>query len=171
MGDGTAPAIPPDVGYQAAITRELLSKEATRVPTLRLLKEANPNLQIAELDHIDRVQAAMAPGLKKVEEAEKRLAEREAAYQAREERDGLVQRGIVGREQFPDVEKFQAERQIGKFADAAELYALQHRAAEPRSAPMGGPFTLPGTKELFENRTQWARKVAHQVLNEARGRR
>lgn len=166
MSDGS-PEIPQHIAAQATVTRNLFNDPKTQVPFLKLLHEQNPNLHIPQLEDIKRVNDTLAPALKKVEEAENRLIKREAEIHNRETRNELLERGVVTREHFPEVEKFQTERGITHFKDAAELYALQQKAATPRTAP-ATPVTLPGGKDLFNNRTQWARNEAYKVLAEYR---
>lgn len=162
--------IPEHIARQATVTRNLFNDPKTKLGLLKLMKEQNPNLVIDELEQVNRVHEAIAPALKRVEETENRLLKREAEIANRETRNELVERGIVSRDTFPEVEKFQAERGITHFKDAAELYAANQRAAPPRMAP-SPTFTAPGGKELLANHKVWARNEAYKVMNEFQGRR
>jgi hypothetical protein len=164
VSDGS-PEIPQHILQQATVTRNLFNDPKTRMGLLNLIKEQNPNVHIEELEQQKRMSETLAPALKRVDEAEARLIKREAAMADRETRNELLERGIVTREAFPEVEKFQTERGITHFKDAAELYAASQRAAPPRQAP-APVFTAPGGKELMTNPKAWARNEAWKVMQE-----
>jgi hypothetical protein len=169
-GSPEIPPIPPHIAQQATVTRNLFNDPKTKLPFLKLLKEQNPNLVIDELEQVNRVHETLAPALKRVEEAETRLIKREAQLADRELRSELLERGVVSRDAFPEVEKFQTERGITHFKDAAELYAMNQKAAPPRTAP-SPVFTAPGGKDaadLLKNRKVWALNKAYEVMNEYR---
>ena len=157
------------VGYKLFHNPEV-SKEAKR-----LLMKANPAVRFPEIEAETQVQEALKSRDDKIAELEAKQLEAEAFRRLEEKRASARDRGLDPTE----VEALIVERgKAGRLIDwesAMELLELQKQTAP--ASPSGDDFKagneMPGIKEMLQSSdpAKIARQIAHQTIDELRGRR
>lgn len=165
---------PEEIAALAELSDSLLGNSATRTPFQRLLKTANPRINLPELEVEDRVTAAVKPtvdAVQKLNDERDRDAADRAAHGVYEE---LKDERVVGtKKEFSELVAYANDK--GFRTDNAGL----RRAAEYRSAEasMAEPTPMPGaipaltgekTKEWFKDPKGTAAREAHAALEEIR---
>lgn len=171
---------PEEVTALATLADSLASNPKTRTQFQRLLKTANPNIAVPEIELEDRVTEAVKPLLDREAEREARdaqqAAERSANVLYETLRDDRV---IANRGGFNDLVKYAAEHGF-QTSEAGLRMAGSHRkaeqeAAEPTPQTAAGAFDLsnPGEahKDLMKNPNAWARNAANTALADLAKRR
>lgn len=164
-----------EIAALAELAEQLANDPKTRNGFLSLSKIANPNAHIPEVDIPHQVKGILEAGLKRVEEAEKKVAEMEAERNITARRKALVSSGKASERDIDAIEKLMVDKKIPDHETAAEFYAMQQKAAEPTPANARQNVretTMPtvDTKPFKGNLNEWARNMAAKTLDELRGK-
>lgn len=134
----------------------------------RLLKQVDPKLNFPELELETAIESAVKPLKEDNDKLRNELRERDINGGIREQHKAVVARGF----KVDDVQKFMTERGIVNFDTAMAVMDMEQRLAAPTPEAVSGVYELPDQqKEIFKNPSQWARRTAHQVIDEIKGRR
>lgn len=152
-----------------ALLDSLLNDPETRKATMRLIKKKNPNMPLPEIDTEDAAAAILENERKEREKLEAKVRESEARESVRAKREEAVEKGWVGREEIPALEKFMTDNEIPSYEKAASLFKQAKRAeaahvAERKSGD--NTLSMPDNKELYKNPTLWARQQASAAVDE-----
>jgi hypothetical protein len=134
----------------------------------RLLKRVDPNLNFPEIELDEAISAAVKPLQEDNEKLRNDLKERDFKATVSAEHERVRQRGF----KVEDVQKFMTERGIVNFDTAMNVLDMEQRLATPTPEAVSGVYELPEkSKEIFTNPAQWARRTAHQVIDEFKNRK
>lgn len=129
----------------------------------RLLKKVDPKLDFPELNQDDKLDTALSAIRKENQELRDALKERDFRQDTTEQHKRVVGRGF----KVDDVQKFMTERGIVNFDTAMNVLDMEQRLAAPTPDVMAGTYDLPEeSKDIFKNPAQWARKTAHNMINQ-----
>lgn len=151
----------------AGLALALSGNPKTRKNFLGLIKEANPNLPIPEIDEPARIAGELKERddrfEKYVEEQNKKERERSLAS----ERKSVIEEHNLSDEDIKKVEKIMTERRVFNYADAAKLYNLEREPATPVVYGMSeGVGELPADEGLMENPEKWSLRTAHAMIDD-----
>jgi hypothetical protein len=134
----------------------------------RLLKKVDPKLNFPELEQETALEASLASIRKENQDLRDQLKERDFKADTREQHKAVVARGF----KVDDVQKFMTERGIVSFDTAMNVLDMEQRLAAPTPEAMAGTYDLPEeSKDIFKNPAQWARKTAHNMINQFQARK
>jgi hypothetical protein len=139
-----------------------------RTQILSLIRSANPNLPIPELDLTQAITEKVDARAKGLEEANATLTDRLGSLERQLARDRWAMEHGLSDEEMVEVETFAKEKKIGDPASALEYYQL----GRPRRT--GGPETkhsAESIKSLHKNPKAWALAEGERVLAELRRKR
>jgi hypothetical protein len=147
-------------GMQALLSS---SDPEVRKGAQRLLKKVDPKLQFPELEQETLLDTALAAIRKENEDLRNSLKERDFTTEVKEQHKRVVARGF----KVEDVQKFMTDRGIVSFDTAMNVLDMEQRLAAPTPEAMAGTYDLPEeSKDIFKNPAQWARKTAHNLINQ-----
>lgn len=158
----------------ATLAESIGSNPKTRMQFQRLLKQANPNISVPEVEIEDRIQAAVKPHVDELERLKARDAQSDAQAAANALYENLRDDGLVkNRTGFGDLVKYANEHGF-QTTDGGLRMAAQHRRAEQESAEptpqtAAGAFDINDratNKDLMANPAAWARNTALSALDE-----
>lgn len=132
---------------------------------LRLIKEQEPNARIPEIEAETTVLAAIKPHMEEIGKAKLEIETERANIKAERAAEKAKKELALSDEEFEEVKKHAAEKQIGDLVAAAEHWQMTKEVAEPRSMP-DTTIQLPNIKGLWENPMQFARDEARKVQHE-----
>jgi hypothetical protein len=134
----------------------------------RLLKKVDPKLNFPEIEMEHAITQAVDPLRKENETLRNELKEKEFTQTIQKEHERIVQRGY----KVEDVQKFMKDRGIVNYDTAMSVMDMEQRLAAPTPDAVSGVYDMPESqKEIFKNPAQWARKTAHNVINELTARK
>jgi hypothetical protein len=134
----------------------------------RLLKKVDNKLNFPELDMQDAIESAIKPVKEESEALKSKLQEEEFRRQVQEDHKRVVARGF----KVDDVQKVMKERGIVNFDTAMNIMDMEQRLATPTPESVSGVYNLPDeSKEIFKNPAQWARKTAHQLIDQLQAKK
>jgi hypothetical protein len=142
----------------------------TRLGVQRMLKKVDPNLSFPELVQADAISAAVTEVKKTAEELRQEQAQRDFRANTEREHEQIRARGY----KVEDVQKFMTERGIVKFDTALQVLDMQSTLAAPTPEALAqhGNYDMPeDQKEIFKNPAGWARKTAHALIDQLKGRK
>lgn len=144
-----------------------------RKEVLKLLKVADPDLVIPELDLADRMQEEIDARVKPTTDTLDGLRKDVTALTAAISRDRFKSQHGLNDEELVDVETLAKEHKIGDGAFAVETWRMRRDVlGTPRTTGMQSvEMTKEERKELLTKPKSWAMKKANQVLRELRGGR
>jgi hypothetical protein len=155
----------------AAVGYRLFHNPEVSSAAKRLLMKADPKVKFPEIETQDAVESSLEKRDKKIEELEQRLIQESAERNLEKRHEEARARGLDP----ADVEKAIVERGIGKWETAMEFVELTQRAAAPTPASLNGvglSTTIPSEdKEFQKDPAAWANRVAHDTIDELRGRK
>lgn len=158
----------------AAMSDALLKDPNTRADFQRLLKKQNPKLALPEIDTEDRVQAAVAPLMKEIDDLKAGKTVDSAQGAANTMFENLREAGVVGtRKEFGELVKYANEKGFQASSENGLTLAARHRedelrAAEPTPQTAAAQFLRKGdpeTKGLMRDPTGWARNKAAEEMD------
>jgi hypothetical protein len=133
----------------------------------RLLKKVDPKLSFAEIEMEEVVTAAIKPLKEENETLRNQISEKEFAATVRAEHAKITSRGF----KVDDVQKFMKDRGIVNYDTAMNVLDMEQRLAAPTPDSVSGVYDLPEeSKDIFKNPAQWARKMAHDTINQLKAR-
>lgn len=151
----------------ASVYSRLVSNPETREQTLRLVKKANPNMMIPEIDAKDAVVSQVQALEAKLAKSEEDRAREKVLAGLEKQKEQLLARPGWKSEDIDACEKMMIEKGIANYATAADFYDMQRQAATPGPTPESqSPYSLGITAEDLKNPDAWSRKVAHEAINE-----
>jgi hypothetical protein len=154
----------------AALSRRLSEDPSTRKEFLRMTKKVRPDLPIPELDIEDRAMAISNASVKRVEQLENQLRERDAVDNLQQRRSNLVKKGLVNSEdEIASVEKIMLDKKIHDHETAANYLKWEKESAAP--TPTGynpNPMKQFDLSAFRKNPVQAARDTAAQALRDFR---
>lgn len=163
---------PEAIADLALTLKGLTDNPKTRAQTLYLMKVANPELAIPEVDIPAQMSQLHKASLERLEKLERSIQEKEAREKVLDARNSVLKKGIISEDEIPEVEKLMLEKGITSHETAAEFFASQKRAAEPTPGQFGKPLLQRlDMKAMSGNINQWARDQARAVIDEMRGKR
>ena len=154
------------------LAQKLATNPKTRKGFLRLIKTADPESVIPELDAAAEVEARFDTAIKTEREAREALETR--IQDTRLEDEVLTHRRKLADSGFSEDEikgveesmtEMQKNHEVVGYETAARLYRQDHQSAEP-SGDTVTRFKVPDTKGILENPTQWALNEADAFLKE-----
>jgi len=166
-----------EISALAELSAQLSANPKTRQGFLQLSKLANPDAAIPEVDIPAQLKSMMDAGLKRVEEAEKKVRDMELERSVTAKREALLSQDKFGlsKSDIPAIEKLMVDKHIPDHETAAEFYAMQRKAAEPTPATSIQSVrdsTNPqmDLKPFKGSLNDWARSAARNALDEMRGK-
>lgn len=156
---------PEAIADLAALAKGLSENPRTRQNFLGLMKAADPNLSIPEIDIPSRIGAATKPYIDKLDAMEKKEAEREMRERIKERRQALVKNKGIAESEIPEIEKLMVEKGIQNHNTAAEYYLSQKQSAAPTPSTFSQPsIPRPDLKKMGLNINQWSRNEATNAI-------
>ena len=162
----------------AQLSDSVLNNPKTRTSYQRLLKQANPNISLPEIDNLDLVAAAVKPHVDQIAAIAQKQATDDAARQAQTDANALFESlrddGLVRtRKDFEALVKYATEKGFQP-NEAGLRLAASHQASEvelARPTPMQGtgPEFAPNNeayKDFFKDPKGTATRVATEMVNE-----
>jgi hypothetical protein len=162
----------------ASASNQLLSNPETAREFKRLWMKANPQVRFPEIEQEQIVEKQFKSRDEKIEELSNKLLEQEADKRRQDKRQAAAARGLD-----PDaVENLIVERgksgRVIDYESAMELMELQQQAAAatPATQSWQDPRNDAANKTIKEmlasdNPGEIARRIAHETIDELRGRR
>lgn len=146
------------------LAQKSLGNGKTRLKTLRMFKEADPEVVLPELDADDRITAANAPLIEENKKLRGDLDKMAGDALLKEKRKICTDRG----HKPEDVEKVMLEKGITRHESAIEFIETNSRVAVPSipSVSFDRSATVPVNDGLKANPAQWAREEAARVWSE-----
>lgn len=123
----------------ARLQERLTTNPATRADYMRLVKKANPDLSIPEVEISDRMEKRFEEEREARAKLEAKLAEKEAHERVSRKRDEVKSKHKLNDDQLTQVEKLMTERHIPDYETAAEFYSLSQRVATPTPSTFARP--------------------------------
>lgn len=161
---------PEQITELAAVAQGMLQNPTTRLRTLALHKELNPDLHIQEVDLPKSFESALAEERGKREALENRIREDEVRRDIANKRAEIVSKGIPANK-VSDVEKLMVDSGMTNYGAAADFYLLQQRAAIPTPPSAFAPkvkANAPNFKDFNGDSAKWAENEAMKALHEMR---
>ena len=162
---------PEAVADLAALAKGLSDNPKTRSQFLGLLKQADPNIAIPEIDIPNRVAAGVKPYVDKIAALEAKQLEREVADRISAQRQSLMSDKGLSKADVDAVEKLMVEKGITSHETAADFLLAQRQAAAP--TPSTGGFSQPSMPKpdiksmgVGGNLNSWARNKATETITE-----
>jgi len=156
---------PEAIADLAALAKGLSENPKTRQNFLGLMKAADPNLSIPEIDIPSRIAGATKPYIDKLEAMEKAQAERDMRDRINERRQSLVKNKGISESEISEVEKLMVEKGIQSHETAADFYLSQKSAAQPTPSTFSQPsIPRPDLKKMGLNINQWSRNEATSAI-------
>ena len=156
----------------AELTDSVLNNPKTRTQFQRVLKTANPNISLPEIDNLDTIAAAVKPHVEKLGQVEAKLEQADQDRAANALYEALRDDRVVGnRKDFGELVKYASEKGF-QTSEAGIRMAAQHRrdeleAAEPTPLTAGLPSILQkDNKDLMKDPNGWARGEANKAIAE-----
>lgn len=154
----------------ALLAQQLANNPETRKDFLRLTKKAKPDLPMPELDIEDYTEKKVSQANSRVEELERKLAEKDALSDLDKRRNALIKKGLAQDEKdIEEIEKIMLEKGITNHESAAEYWDWMKQAATP--TPSGynpSPVAKFDLGKYYKNPQGAAREEAAKALNELR---
>lgn len=158
---------PEAIADLAALAKGLSENPKTRGQFLGLMKAADPNVSIPEIDIPARLSAAVRPHLQKIEQLEARERERDIKEEIEARRKALSDSRGLSKTEVAEVEKLMMEKGISNHDTAAEYYLNQKQVAAPTPSSFSQPsIPKPDLKGMGLNLNQWARSEATTAISE-----
>ena len=164
---------PEEIEALASLANDLASNPKTRMGFLQLTKTANPDAAIPEIDIPTRLTGVLQASMKRMDEFEAKMAERETIDRVEAQRREMG----LSRDELAKVEKTMVDHKIADHKTAKQFLDMQSRSAEPTPAShvtgvrrFGEP-KLPDMKESGGDLKSYSYKNAYAVIDELRGRR
>lgn len=143
----------------------------------RLAKEADPTLNIPEVDIDDRMHAVVKPALDRADKLEQELVAERVARRQTERNAQIRERGL----KVEDVEKIIVDEKC-TYETAMKIAELQARTSEPtpgdlpfRGNPPHTPIDMRPDKDVRKlqgnSLRKWSSDLAHNMVDQLRGRR
>jgi len=153
----------------AGMQQLLQSPDAeTRRGAQRLLKKVDPKLTFPEIEQEEALQSALKPVIEDTQKLRTELQEKEFKQRVAAEHARVQARGF----KVEDVQKFMTDRGIVNFDTAMNVMDMEQRLAAPTPESIAGNYDMPtDQKDIFKNPAQWARKTAHNIINELQARK
>ena len=125
--------LPVDVRDQLALlAKELSDDPKTRKAFLRLAKEKRPNVPFPEIEIEDQTNEALDKAMKKIDDLEGKLIERDAQESLDKRREKLISSGKASSlEDVQAIEKVMVEKKIADHEVAADYWKWMNQAATP----------------------------------------
>lgn len=156
---------PEAIADLAALAKGLSENPKTRGSFLNLMKAADPNLSIPEVDIPANIGAAVKPHLERIAKLEKEGLEREVRDRITARRAALVRDKGVSEDDIPAIEKLMVEKGIQNHETAAEFFLQQKQAAQPTPSTFSQPaIPKPDMKAMGGNIGAWARNEATSAI-------
>jgi hypothetical protein len=156
---------PEAIADLAALAKGLSENPKTRGQFLGMMKQADPNLAIPEIDIPNRLSAAVKPHLEKIEKLEREGQERAMRDMVNERRSNLIKNKGVSEKDIPEIEKLMVEKGIQNHDTAAEFYLSQKNSAAPTPSAFSQPsIPRPDLKKMGLNINQWSRNEATNAI-------
>lgn len=134
----------------------------------KLLKKVDPKLQFPEIEIETAIEEAVKPLREENVTLRNELKEKDINTSIRQQHANIEARGF----KVKDVQDFMQARGIVNFDTAMSVMDMEQRLAAPTPEALSGVYDLPDqSKEIFKNPAQWARKTAHDVINEIKARK
>ena len=157
----------------ATLANSVLENAKTRMAFQRMVKHANPNVSLPEVELHDTIAAAVKPHIDKTQELEAKLAQDTERRAQDVMYETLREEGVIsGRKDFSEIVKYASEKGF-QTNDAGIRMAATYRQHEQRSAePTPLNHGLPNAvlprdnKELMKNPVEWARQQAAEAMKE-----
>lgn len=156
------------LGY-AEMSESLMQSPKHRTAFQRILKDANPNLSIPELEIEERVAARVKP----LAEETAALKAKDAARESERQQEVLYEnlrdaRVIANRSEFGELVKYAAEKGF-QTNDVGLKIAAAHRdsereLAEPTPQNAATSILPSNFKDIMKDPTGWARKTANDAF-------
>ena len=169
---------PDEINALAQLADTVLNNPKTRTPYQRLLKQANPNISLPEIDNLDMVASAVKPHIDKIAQIEQERAAEKAQSEAQGAAsavyEALKDDGVIRtRAEFQALVKYANDKGFQTVETGLRM-AASHRASEselaqPSPMPGTGPEFAPGNeayKDFFKNPKGTATAIATQMVNE-----
>jgi hypothetical protein len=162
-----------EVQALATLADSIASNPKTRTAFQRLLKQANPEISIPEIEIEDRIASVTKPYVEKLEKLEARDAQAESQAAANALYEGLRDdRVVTNRAGFSELVKYASEQGF-QTTEAGLRMAASHRAseqeaAEPTPMPNGGIDLSQheANKDLMRDPRGWANAQARAAIDE-----
>lgn len=137
---------------QAALVEQLTKDPATRLELQKLVKKANPNLPIPELDAREAVASLVADQQKTIDKLQQDILEDRVKRRLEEQRRDVTARYKLSAEDLGEIEKMMVDpdpdKRIPSYDAAARVFAASKTQATPTpSAIMPPTFDMPEAKD------------------------
>ena len=164
---------PEAIADLAMLAKGLSDNPKTRGSFLNLMKAADPNLSIPEVDIPARINAGVQPHLDRLQKLENNANERAIRDTIRERRAEIVKTKGVKEEDIPAIEKLMVDKGIQSHETAAEFFIAQQKSAAPTPSSFSQPaIPRPDMKSMGGNINAWARGQATEAIADLiKGRR
>jgi hypothetical protein len=151
----------------AGLAKSLSDNPKTRGEFLTLLKKADPNVSIPEVDIPARLHAGLQPTLDRLTKMEQEANERSIRDTIKDRRELLVTSKGINREDIPAIEKLMVEKGISSHETAAEFFMAQRNSAPPTPSDFSQPAVpRPDMKAMGGNIGVWARNEATSAISD-----
>jgi hypothetical protein len=156
---------PEAIADLAALAKGLSENPKTRGQFLGMMKQADPNLSIPEVDIPARIGASVKPYVDKIAKLEREGQERAMRDMVNERRSKLVKNKGISESEIAEVEKLMVEKGIQNHDTAADFYLSQKQAAAPTPSSFSQPsIPRPDLKTMGLNINQWSRNEATNAI-------
>lgn len=157
----------------AEVSLKLSGEQKTRKGFLGLLKQAEPNRPIPEIDEVNAVEAKLAEERKARENFEAEQRNRWLQEDLSREKSAVREKHGLSDEDMTAMEKMMTEKKLpADYNWAASLYKQQTEVATPTNYGTGGygPFDIKKNATAFEGLMEdtdnWASRTAHEMIDE-----
>lgn len=158
------PAVPDEIAALGQLMAILGQDPKYRPEVLRLVRAANPQMPIPELDVAESVRGQIDDAKQSVEARAKAAEDRLETLERMIRRDRWAESNGLSEEEMTELESFAKEKKIGDPAAALDYYRL----GRPRSTGPRPDITAESRKELHANPRAWALREGERVLQEIR---
>lgn len=162
-----------DADYELLqLQKKVLGDKELRASQLRLIKKADPNRAIPEIDAEDRIMSAVAPLQEENKKLREEIEQREVlnglkAKRANAERL-LKEKGLSV--DVSAVEKLMVEKGLSSHDTAIEFLELNSRVSAPKSTPSwDNRVKVAASDDMKKDINGWARKMAADTIDQLQG--
>lgn len=149
------------------LARKVFFDPKTRMRAMKLVKEVEPELHVADLAAEEAVEAATKPLRDEIVKLQERDRERDALLNIEARRKPLRDKGL-GDTDIAKIEKLMTEKKILDHEAAYEFMSLNEKVAAPTPLSVVPVKVQDLGKDFYKNPTQAARTEAARVLDDIR---
>ena len=162
-----------DADYQLLELQKKVLGGPNRIEMLRHMKQADPNVPIAELVLEDRIAARISPleeENKKLREEIERRAVMDGLKEKRQSTERLLQsKGLTAK--VSDVEKLMVDKGLSSHETAIEFLEMNNKISAPKAGPSwdNRVRSHEASAEIAKDPAGWARRMAAETIDQMNG--